>query len=153
MRVAVDAMPTCAPPAEYDGTRGVAPLVLVVDDHADSRDMVVEYLAFLGYRVDAASSGAEALEKVAALHPTLVVMDVRLPDGDGLDFVGRIRRRPNRPKIVVWTAAMIGDVRDRARTASVDMFVPKPCDLFVLARQIRHLLVQTPAIAPVRRTG
>ena len=98
-----------APVESSGGTRGVAPLVLVVDDHADSRDMVVEYLAFLGYRVDAGSSGAEALEKVAALNPTLVVMDVRLPDGDGLDFVARIRRGPNLPKIVVYTAAMIGD--------------------------------------------
>ena len=123
---------------------GVAPLLLVVDDYRDGREMVSEYLTHLGYRVETAPTGSEALEKVARLRPELVVMDVLLPDGDGLDFVTRIRASTTSPKIVVCTAAVIGDVRVRARAAHVDIFVPKPCDLIVLARQIRHLLLQAP---------
>ena len=106
--------------------------------------MVSEYLTHLGYRVEAARTGAEALEKVAKLQPDLVVMDVLLPDGDGLDFVRQIRASTTSPKIVVCTAAVIGDVRARARAVHADIFVPKPCDLMVLARQIRHLLMQVP---------
>ena len=106
--------------------------------------MVSEYLTHLGYRVETAPTGDEALDKVAKRRPDLVVMDVWLPDGDGLDFITRVRASTTSPKIVVCTAAVIGDVRARARAAPVDIFVPKPCDLIMLARQIRHLLLHTP---------
>jgi len=127
------------PDAVARGPDGVPPLLLVVDDYRDGREMVSEYLTHLGYRVEAARTGAEALEKVAQLQPDLVVMDVLLPDGDGLEFIDKIRALTVSPKIVVCTAAVIGDVRARARGMHVDIFVPKPCDLIVLACQIRHL--------------
>ena len=129
----------------------VPPLLLVVDDHRDGREMVAEYLAYLGYRVESAGTGEEALQKVETLQPALVVMDVLLPDGDGLDFIAKIRglAMTPPPQIVVHTAAVIGDVRARARAANVDMFVSKPCDLKVLARQIRHLLLHDSSDHPV----
>ena len=73
-------------------------------------------------------------------------MDVLLPDGDGLDFIANLSAMSS-PKIIIHTAAVIGDVRERARAANVEMFVPKPCDLKVLARQIRYLLLHDTARA------
>jgi len=121
----------------------VPPLVLVVDDFRDGREMIAEYLTHLGFEVDTARTGAEAVEKVAALCPDLVVMDVRLPDADGIEVINRIRRLAvTQPRIVVWTAAVLGDVRSRAASANVDMFLPKPCDLVTLGSQIQDLLEQ-----------
>ena len=121
----------------------VAPFVLVVDDFRDGREMIVEYLTHLGFEVDSAHTAAEALEKVAALVPDLVMMDVRLPDADGIEVIAQIRQLAvTQPRIVVWTAAVLSDVRARARDANVEMFLPKPCDLMTLANQILSLLGQ-----------
>ena len=125
------------------------PLILVVDDFRDGREMVAEYLAFLGFRVATAQSGAEAVSQIATLGPHLVIMDVLLPDGDGIDVIHQIRAldTTGQMRIIVCTAVVMGDVRARAKDANVDMFVPKPCDLKLLARQISHLLFQTPQLS------
>jgi CheY-like chemotaxis protein len=124
--------------------------VLIVDDFRDGREMIAEYLTHLGFEVETAGTGAEAIEKAAALIPDLVIMDVRLPDADGIEIISQIRRLPvAQPSIVVWTAAVLSDVRERARDANVEMFVPKPCDLLTFAQQIQQLLEPTDA-APSR---
>src|SRR5436190_5261703 len=68
-----------------------APLILVVDDFTDGREMVAEYLAFLGLRVVTAQTGAEAVAALVTARPDLVIMDVLLPDADGIDVIRQIR--------------------------------------------------------------
>jgi CheY-like chemotaxis protein len=115
--------------------------ILVVDDFRDGREMLTEYLTHFGFEVHAAQTAAEALDQIASFAPDLVVMDVLLPDADGIAVIPRLRALATRPvKIIVFTAVVLGDVRSRARAVEADMFVPKPCDLSDFIRQIRHLL-------------
>lgn len=133
------------------GASPVPPLVLVVDDFRDGREMIAEYLTHLGFEAETARTGAEAVEKVKALIPDLVIMDVRLPDADGIEIISHIRTLAvAQPRIVVWSAAVLSDVRERARDANVEMFVPKPCDLLTFAHQIQQLLDQPRAASPSR---
>ena len=117
--------------------------------------MLAEYLAFLGFRIATAQTGAEAVAAVVALGPDLVIMDVLLPDADGIDVIRQIRSVDATPptRIVVCTAVVMGDVRARAKDAKVDLFVPKPCDLRLLAQQIGHLLLPAVVVAHVAPTS
>ena len=65
--------------------------VLVVDDDADSRDAVGRYLTRAGYAVRAARSGREALIAVATTVPDVIILDVRMPEMDGMEFLQVIR--------------------------------------------------------------
>lgn len=67
------------------------PLVLVVDDHQDAREMYAEYLQFSGFRVVEASSGTEAVARAIDDHPDVIVMDLSLPGMDGWEATRRIK--------------------------------------------------------------
>src|SRR5690349_3477258 len=82
--------------------RGAArrPRVLLVDDCADTREMYGEFLADR-FEVVPAASGAEALEKAAAVEPALVVMDLSLPDMDGEQVIERLRKDARTARVPV----------------------------------------------------
>ncbi len=123
---------------------GDAPLVLVVEDFLDGREMVAQYLLSRGFRVIEARNAAEAFEKATTLLPDIVLLDVRLPDGDGVELAARLRaaERTAHIKIALSTAAILSDVRARGEEAPVNMFIPKPCKLEVLVLQLRYLMTQ-----------
>ncbi|MDP3983665.1 MAG: response regulator, partial [Acidimicrobiia bacterium] len=66
--------------------------VLVVDDEPKIRDVLRRYLVADGFDVSEAATGEEALERVRALHPEVVVLDVRLPGKDGFEVLAELRR-------------------------------------------------------------
>jgi CheY-like chemotaxis protein len=86
----------------------LAPPVLIVEDHADTREMVETLVRSEGYRVSTAAHGAEALESVAREAPCLILLDISMPVMDGPTFARRLRALPNpviaRTPIVVLTA-------------------------------------------------
>src|SRR5437867_2673174 len=65
--------------------RRLRQLVLIVDDLTDQRELYSGYLRHIGYRVEEASSGVEAIAKAVELHPDIVVMDLAMPGLDGFD--------------------------------------------------------------------
>ncbi|MDQ6803129.1 MAG: response regulator [Acidobacteriota bacterium] len=83
------------------------PMVLVVDDTDSVRKLLVADLAQDGnIRVEQASTGAEALEKASSPECAVVVLDMMLPDTDGLRFIDQLKiRRPNPPSIIAITGA------------------------------------------------
>ncbi len=91
-------------------TRRRPPLVLVVDDAKDTRVIYAESLRFRGYRVEEASDGREAVERVRALAPDVVVLDLKLPVIDGCEATRRLKADPS-------TRAIPIIVRDRCRHA------------------------------------
>lgn len=120
---------------------GQTPLILVVDDFQDGREMCVEYLSFLGYRVAEARDGYEALERARALVPDVVLMDLSLPGIDGWDVTRRLKADPRTRHlaiIAVTAHALPGDA-ERARRAGCDAFVTKPCFLDELLEQIQRV--------------
>jgi two-component system cell cycle response regulator DivK len=131
------------PPAPATGDLQVtSPLVLVVDDFQDNREMYAEFLSFSGYRVAQAASGQEALDQAFSLLPHVIVMDLSLPGIDGWEATRRLRRddRTRRIPIIALTGhALAGHVKV-AREAGCDAFVTKPCLPDVLLAEIRRLL-------------
>src|SRR5262249_61409107 len=67
------------------------PLVLIVDDASDIRDMYASYLAVAGYSVETAGGGRGAIIKALTLYPDVVVMDLQMPGVDGWRAMGEIR--------------------------------------------------------------
>ena len=137
-------------PAGPPSARAVPPLVLVVDDFPDNREMYVQYLSFSGYRVAEANDGEEALAKAAALLPDVVVMDLALPRLDGWEATRRLKDDPLTKGIpvIALTGHGLPEHVERARQAGCDSFLTKPCTPIDLAAEIRHLLEANQKAAP-----
>lgn len=104
------------------------PLVLVVDDYDDNREMISELLALVGLRVAEARDGVEALERAAVLRPALVLLDLALPRVDGWEVARRLRADPlqGAVRILAVTGSTKVDVLACARAAGCDGVVTKP---------------------------
>jgi CheY-like chemotaxis protein len=118
------------------------PLILVVDDFEDNREMYTQFLRFNGYRVAEAVDGLDALTKAAALRPDLIVMDLSLPRLDGWEATRRLKKDPVTAAIpvVALTGHALAGHEDGARSAGCDSFVTKPCIPADLEAEIRRVL-------------
>jgi two-component system response regulator MprA len=114
--------------------------VLVADDEQAVRDALDRALRLEGYEVELAENGLDALRAVAAAPPDLVVLDVLMPEVDGLEVSRRLRRAGDRTPIVMLTAR--DEVSDRVAglDAGADDYVVKPFALEELLARIRALL-------------
>jgi two-component system, cell cycle response regulator DivK len=119
-----------------------APLVLVVEDYPDAREMCAEYLRFSGFRVDEARNGEEALAKAQESVPDVVLMDLALPLMDGWEATRRLKsdRRTAGTLVVALTGHALAGHAEGARRAGCDAFVTKPCLPDELVDVIRRLL-------------
>ena len=107
----------------------LAPLVLIVDDFQDARELYCEYLTFCGYRVAEAQNGAEAIKKAIKLTPDLILMDLSMPVVDGWEATRRLKadgRTRTIPVVALTGHAMAGHA-ESARAAGCDLVVTKPC--------------------------
>lgn len=68
--------------------------VLIVEDHADSRELLAQVFRSLGARILTAANIRDAEQWLTTRHPHLIVCDMKLPDGTGLDFIARLRAMP-----------------------------------------------------------
>jgi two-component system, cell cycle response regulator DivK len=137
--MATNKEPTTPAPERVDA-RG--PLILVVDDFADVREMYAAYLRFAGFRVDEAVDGLEALQKAAALLPDLVLMDLSLPGLDGWEATRRIKAdaATRHIPVVALTGHTLAPFVQRAKDAGVDGFLAKPCLPEALVSEVKRLL-------------
>lgn len=117
------------------------PLVLVVDDFADNRELYASALADAGYPVEQAENGQEALDFIGAHRPAVVVMDLSMPVLDGWEATKRIKSDPATADVVV--IALTGHATNfglqRAKEAGADAVLTKPClpqDLLALLRSL-----------------
>ena len=124
--------------------------VLVVDDEADSRDVLLHLLASWGARPEGAASVREALDAVARERPDLVLSDIAMPGEDGFTFVHELRRLEEargerRVAIAALTAFARPEDRQRALAAGFDAHLAKPVDPATLHATIAGLLRGAPA--------
>jgi CheY-like chemotaxis protein len=121
---------------------GASPLVLVVDDFADNREMYALYLRHVGYRVEEAEDGVQALEKAFARIPDLIVMDLSLPSLDGWEATRRLKADPRtrRVPVIALTGHAFEGQSKAATKAGCDAFVTKPCEPKTLETTIRRVL-------------
>lgn len=118
------------------------PLVLVVDDYADAREMYCEYLQFSGFRVAEATNGLEALEQAFSLGPDIILMDLSLPAMDGWEATRRLKadERTRDIPVVALTGHALAGYSDGALEAGCDAFVTKPCLPDALLAEVRRML-------------
>jgi len=110
----------------YEGPRR---RVLIVDDNAVNRAVMVDMLAPLGFEIAEAADGETALSVAATFSPDLVLMDLRLPGGiDGLEATRRLRRAPRGPalKVIAVSASAYDLDRSECFAAGCDEFLAKP---------------------------
>jgi CheY-like chemotaxis protein len=123
------------------------PLILVVDDYQDAREMYAEYLQFSGFRVAEARNGNEAVDQAFALLPDLILMDLSLPGKDGWEATKELKAdtRTRHIPIVALTGHALAGASDGAKKAGCDSFVTKPClpdDLVVEVRRMLNAVKQ-----------
>ena len=117
-------------------------LILVVDDVVDNQIVISLSLQQQGYRVVTASDGEEAVRVAALSNPDLILMDIGMPQLDGLEATRRIREREplrNVPVIAV-TAFSTGGFQRAAYDAGFEGYIVKPIDFPRLHELIRRLL-------------
>jgi two-component system, OmpR family, response regulator QseB len=114
--------------------------LLVVDDDRGLRDVLRRALELAGYEVRLTESGAGALSEVSSSLPDAVVLDVGLPDIDGLEVCRLLRREGNRVPVLMLTARDTVSDRIDGLDAGADDYLVKPFDLDELAARIRALL-------------
>jgi CheY-like chemotaxis protein len=119
-----------------------APLILVVDDYQDAREMYAEYLQFSGFRVAEARNGNEALEQAFALMPDLILMDLSLPGMDGWEATRQLKadERTRNIPVVALTGHALAGASEGAKKAGCDSFVTKPCLPDDLVVEVRRML-------------
>jgi CheY-like chemotaxis protein len=106
-----------------------SPVVLLVEDYDDAREMYRDYLEFSGFRVETARDGAEAIAKARAVDPDIVLMDLSLPGMDGWEATRHLKRDPATAHllIVALSAHALAADGSRATDAGCDGFIAKPC--------------------------
>jgi two-component system response regulator MprA len=114
--------------------------LLVVDDDRALRDVLRRALTLAGYDVWLAESGASALAEVAGSAPDAVVLDVGLPDIDGLEVCRLLRREGNRIPVLMLTARATVSDRIDGLDAGADDYLVKPFDVDELKARLRALL-------------
>jgi CheY-like chemotaxis protein len=134
--------PEETPEAAAPAAAAIPPLILVVDDYEDNRDMYSQYLQFAGMRVAEAANGKEALTKTAELMPDLIVMDLSLPGVDGWQATRLIKQDPKVRDILVLalTGHALEGASQGARDAGCDGFLTKPCLPEDLCKEIQRML-------------
>ncbi|KOG13658.1 response regulator transcription factor [Streptomyces wedmorensis] len=119
---------------------GTAVRVLVVDDEASLAELLSMALRYEGWQVRSAGDGALALRTVREFRPDVVILDIMLPDVDGLSLLGRIRRELPDVPVLFLTAKDAVEDRIAGLTAGGDDYVTKPFSLEEVVARLRGLI-------------
>ncbi len=116
------------------------PSILLVDDETAITDNLAPFLGRSGFNVEVASNGEEALQKVTAQRPDLLILDVLMPQLDGREVLRQLRQGGNWIPIILLT--QVGEASERAMALEegADDYLNKPFDPHELAARIRAVL-------------
>jgi len=126
--------PAARPEAAGDGIA-----ILVAEDNTINQKVIRQLLRHLGYRADVVANGLEVLEALERQDYQVILMDMQMPEMDGLEATRRLRRRfrgASAPYIIAMTANALPGDRERCLDAGMNDYVPKPIELEVLDRAL-----------------
>jgi DNA-binding response OmpR family regulator len=120
--------------------------VLVVDDDEVIRQLIAVNLTLEGFDVATAVDGQDCLDKVAAIDPDVITLDIMMPRLDGWVTASQLRRNPETSgiKVVLITARAQEDDKKRGRQIGVDAYLTKPFDPSEMIRVVRELAGHPP---------
>ena len=116
--------------------------ILLVEDNDEIRELLALFMKHLGYKVFAAARGLEAIDRASAVHPDLILMDIRMPGMHGDDATARLKANPSTRDIPVLVVTAYGagiDTR-RALAAGAAAILQKPLDLTTLPNVLHRYL-------------
>ena len=120
--------------------------ILIVDDEVDFIELVKFRLANLRCEFLVTNDGVHALSQAREGKPNLILLDILLPDLDGLSVCEILRRQPGTKKIpIIFMSALSSNVTRRTATMNAEDFFTKPLDLSRLEKRVEELLGVTPA--------
>jgi CheY-like chemotaxis protein len=116
-------------------------MILIVDDDPAITTLLKMSFELEGHVVTTAGSGAEALELARRIHPAAMVVDVMMPEMDGLELVRQLRANPataDIPVVCCSARSLAADV-EAGLAAGADDYVTKPCDPFDLVQRVERV--------------
>jgi two-component system, cell cycle response regulator DivK len=121
------------------------PLVLIVDDNVDAREMYAIYLEHAGFRAAQAPDGETAIEMARRDRPAVILMDVTMPRMDGWEAARRLKADPETRSLplIMLTAHAFEQHRQRAAATGADAYLAKPVLPDALAVEIRKVLAES----------
>jgi two-component system, OmpR family, response regulator len=127
--------------------------IVVVDDEAAARDMVGDYLRMHGFTVSLCDGGASLWAELEKGRPDLIVLDLNMPEEDGLSIIRDLKHRGGVPVIMLTATASPID-RVVGLELGADDYLAKPCELRELLARVRSVLRRAaPAAAPAAEAG
>jgi CheY-like chemotaxis protein len=142
---------TASPLPVGPATTELAPLVLVIEDYEDARQLYAEVLTWSGFRVEQADNGLVGVAEANRLLPDLILMDLALPGIDGWEATRRLKQaeRTSAIPIVAVTGHVSSESIASALATGCDAYLTKPCRPDALVQEVRRLLARR---RPVGRT-
>jgi CheY-like chemotaxis protein len=129
-------VPRISPPPPRDAAERARPLVLVAEDHEDSRDALRTLLEAYGYDVVEAADGRQAVDLARATRPDLVLMDLMMPRVDGFQATRELRADPATARVRIVAVTALEGARPRVLEAGCDDMVAKPIDVRKLLQRM-----------------
>ena len=116
--------------------------VLIADDHEPNRELLEAYLADIDCEIATAVDGGDTLDKVAAFHPDVILLDVMMPKLSGFEVCERIKGDPATSPIMILMVTALGELGDieRAVAAGTDDFLSKPVNRVELVKRVENML-------------
>jgi CheY-like chemotaxis protein len=138
-----EASPKVSEPIDADMGRRHPLRILLVEDNITNQKVMLQLLKRLGYAATVVGDGREALKAAHEQWHDVILMDIQMPEMDGLEATRRIRRElpaSRQPHIIAITAAAMQLDREKCLEAGMDDFVAKPIRLGDLAQVLKHYL-------------
>jgi two-component system, cell cycle response regulator DivK len=116
--------------------------ILYVEDNPDNRLLIRRVLESEGYAVVEAANAKDAFDRIKEAPPSLILMDINMPDIDGYTLTAKLRAIPelNQVPIIALTANVMKGDRERSLEAGCDGYLQKPVDIDTLTSQIEKYL-------------
>lgn len=121
--------------------------ILIVDDEPGIIEEVKSYFEEEGYRVETADSGKDGIRILKRMRPDLLILDIKLPDINGLEVLKSSKESLPDTKVIVMTGYVDQKLIDEAERLGRDAFLAKPFDLNHLHQEVERLLATLPPAA------
>ncbi|WP_141698846.1 ATP-binding protein, partial [Candidatus Marithrix sp. Canyon 246] len=122
------------------GIKSETPLILIVDDKPDNRQLLIDILAPIGFEIIEASNGVEGLTKAIEYQPKLIITDLMMPEMDGFEMTREIRQLFSNTIIIASSARVFEEDHQSSLKAGCNAFLPKPIKVERLFEYLQRYL-------------